>query len=114
MKLRKKTMIKILAILLFMLWLLGAFGMYSIGWPYHILLIASVMLFFVGLMRTRKIVLTQIMKNNELSETDAEQVKEIMEEHKLNEQEAIELLKIRSGLYAVNGSNLLQTEAGGG
>jgi hypothetical protein len=50
------------------------------------------------------------MSNDNISWKEAEQVKDIMSKNKLSEQEAIELLNIRSGSHFVDSGNLLKTE----
>lgn len=104
-------MIKTIATFLFILWLLGVFGMYDFVWPYHALLIASIMLAFIAGVRNRRVEITEIMANCELSRKEAEQVKAIMDKNGLNEQEAVELLEIRSKYHLENDHHLLQTEA---
>jgi hypothetical protein len=103
-------MIATIAIFLFIMWLLGVFGVYSIGWIYHALLIISIMLIFVTAMRGRKPEITEIMGNCELSEVEAEQVKGIMDKNKLDEKEAMELLCIRSKRIVVDDHDLIQTK----
>lgn len=104
-------MIIIIATFLFILWLCGVLGAYSVGWPYHMLLVASVMLVFWAAMRTRKPEITEIMINNQIPETEAEKVREIMNKNRLNEQEALELLNIRREPYFSDSNELLVTEA---
>ena len=48
------NMAGIVAIILFLLWLLGTSGIYGIGWAYHVLFIASMAIGFVLLVRIRK------------------------------------------------------------
>lgn len=98
----------IIAVSLFGLWLLGAFGVYNIGWPYHAILVISVVLIFAAGVHGKKPEISDIMTNNNLLRSEAEQVKKIMDKNKLNEQEAIELLRIRSKSHFVN-SDLMQT-----
>lgn len=105
-------MISTIVISLFLLWLLGAFGVYSIGWFYHIFLVSSIILFFIAGVRAKKPEITEIMVNDGLSWTEAEQVKEIMNQNKLNEREAVELLRIRSKPHHLDNMDLLKTETG--
>jgi hypothetical protein len=106
-------MIAIIAVFLFIVWLLGIFRVYDIGWFFHMFLIASIMLIFVRAMRTRRLETAKIMEDAELPETEARQVRRIMEKNKLDEKEAVELFKIRSGLdLVVDDGHLLQTAAG--
>lgn len=107
----KKIMIKIFSILLFILWLLGAFGYYSIGWPTHILLVVSIMLFFISTVDNKNPEITEIMNNSSLSREEAEQVRKIMNRNRLNEQESLKLLKMRSKYHSVDNSELIKTEA---
>lgn len=88
-------MIATLAVFLFILWLFGTMGMYTVGPFYHALLIASIMLMFIAMVRSKKPAVTEIMINNSLSETEAEQVEEIMNKKRLNEREAVEFLNMR-------------------
>lgn len=105
-------MITTISIFLLILWFFGAFGVYHIGWFYHIFLVTSIMLMFIVAMRHRKPEIHEIMINNDLSEAEAKRVKKIMDKNKLSEREAIELLSVRSRLHLGDGDDLLQTETG--
>ena len=50
-------MLFVLAIVLFVAWLLGVVGTYTIGAFVHVLLVVAIVLFIVGLMSGRRTVL---------------------------------------------------------
>ena len=79
------------AVILFLLWLLDVFGLYRIGWPIHILLIISLILFFIRGVRNRKPRVSQLMEDYELHESEAEEVRKVMDKYGLGGKEAFEL-----------------------
>ena len=96
--LTNKTMLAIISIFLFILWLFGVFGAYTIGWSFHILLGASILLMFISAVHNKKPEVTDlndVMSADDMLLTEAEQVREIMTKNSLNEQEAIRLLNYR-------------------
>ena len=46
-------MLETIAIILLIGWLLGVFGVYTIGWFIHILLVAAVILFLIRIIQGR-------------------------------------------------------------
>lgn len=108
-KMNKNTL-KAIASFLFVFWLLGLMGKYSIGWLYHGLLIVSVMLLFIALVSSKRVDITEIMEVNSLSENDAVEVREFMDKHKLSEKEALELWLARSKSCPADTHHLIQTE----
>jgi hypothetical protein len=104
-------MITTIAVFLFILWLLITFSSYAIGWIYHGLLIASILMLFIAAVRTKRPVIDELMINNSLSKSEAKEVKRVMDRNRLNDQEAIALVNIRSGKSLISDHKLLQTEA---
>jgi len=49
-------MLMTLAVILFVLWILGAVGTYTIGAMVHVLLVAAIVLFVIGLLSGRRTV----------------------------------------------------------
>lgn len=96
--LTNKTMIAIISIFLFILWLMGTLGAYTVGWSFHILLGASILLMFIAAVHNKKPEVTDmndVMSAEDMLLTETEQVREIMNKNSLNEQEAIKLLNYR-------------------
>ena len=56
MRVEEDLMLLTLAVILFVLWLLGVVGTYTIGGMVHLLLVAALVLFIVGLLSGRRTV----------------------------------------------------------
>ena len=48
-------MLYTIAVILLVVWLLGFLGLYTIGSVVHVLLVAAIVLFLVGLLRGRRV-----------------------------------------------------------
>ena len=48
-------MLYTIAVILLVVWLLGFVGLYTIGSSVHVLLVAAIVLFLVGLLRGRRV-----------------------------------------------------------